>query len=82
MWEVAIKALAEQLNAPWLVSLVAVVIVLSGLAVDAITTYFNNDFTEEGAIGTGITRQMKKEKEEGYIGEVFFDDEEEETDAQ
>lgn len=45
-------------------------------------TWYNNDFTEEAARGTGITRQLKKEKEEGYIGEVFFNDEEEETDAQ
>lgn len=28
----------------------------------AINTYFNNDYTEEGAIGTAMTRQLKAEK--------------------
>ena len=37
--------------------------------------YYNNDTTEEGAIGTGITRQLKREKEEGYIGDFFYTDE-------
>ena len=36
--------------------------------------YKNNDFTEEGCIGTGITRQLKREKEEGYIGDSFYQD--------
>ena len=35
-------------------------------------TYYNNDYTEEAAIGTGITRQLKAEKEEGYDGEIQF----------
>lgn len=39
--------------------------------------YKNNNFTEEGCIGTGITRQLKKEKEENYIGDVFFTQENE-----
>lgn len=37
--------------------------------------YKNNDFTEEGCIGTGITRQLKREKEEGYVGDYFYTDE-------
>lgn len=32
----------------------------------------NNDFTEAGVKGTDITRQIKREQEEGYIGERFF----------
>jgi hypothetical protein len=36
-------------------------------------TYFNNDYTEEAAIGTGITRQLKAEQSEDYNGEYFFD---------
>lgn len=36
-------------------------------------TYFNNDYSEEACIGTGITRQLKAEKSEGYNGEHFFD---------
>ena len=36
-------------------------------------TYFNNDYTEEACIGTGLTRQLKAQKKDGYIGEVFSD---------
>lgn len=32
----------------------------------------NNDFTEAGVKGTDVTRQIKREQEEGYIGERFF----------
>lgn len=49
----------------------------------AIALYYNNDFTEEGCIGTAITRQLKAEKSKDYIGEDFFDDvDEEEEDEQ
>ena len=34
--------------------------------------YKNNDYTEEAVIGTGITRQLKAEKQEGYIGDRFY----------
>lgn len=37
-------------------------------------TYFNNDYTVEAAIGTGITRQLKAEKVDGYVGDVFYED--------
>lgn len=40
----------------------------------AIALYYNNDFTEEACIGTALTRQLKAEKSEDYIGEVFFDE--------
>lgn len=34
-----------------------------------VNTYYNNDFTQEGAIGTAITRQLKMEKVETLKGE-------------
>lgn len=37
-----------------------------------LVTYFNQDYTEAGAIGTGVTRQIKKELEDSYIGDRFF----------
>lgn len=40
-------------------------------------TWFNNDYTEEACIGTGITRQLKAEQGEDYIGDYFFEEEEE-----
>lgn len=39
-----------------------------------INTWYNNDFTKEACIGTGITRQLKAEKKDGYIGDRFFDE--------
>lgn len=47
-------------------------------------TYYNNDYTEEACIGTGVTRQLKAEKDQNYVGEVMFtaDNEEEVEDEQ
>lgn len=41
-------------------------------------TWFNNDYTEEACMGTGVTRQLKAEKKAGYIGDHFFEDYEQE----
>ena len=60
VWEVAIAKLSEQLHTPWLVVVCAAAIVLSGLAVDVLTTYYNQDYTVEGDTGTKVTRQMKE----------------------
>lgn len=40
-----------------------------------VNTYYNNDYTPEAAIGTGLTRQLKAEKDSDYYGEKFFEDE-------
>lgn len=40
--------------------------------------WYNNDYTPEACIGTGVTRQLKAEKAEDYIGDHFFSKEEEE----
>lgn len=76
MWQVSIGELSQQLHAPWLVGLCAIIIVISGIVVDFLTTYYNNDYTEEGCIGTGVTRQLKAEKENGYIGDYFYKNDE------
>lgn len=39
-------------------------------------TYFNNDYSEEACVGTGVTRQLKAEKRDDYIGDYFFAEEE------
>ena len=39
--------------------------------------WYNNDFTPEACEGTGITRQLKAEKKMGYIGDRFYDEEDE-----
>lgn len=38
-----------------------------------LVTYYNNDYSEEGCVGTGVTRQLKKERGEDYEGEIFYD---------
>ena len=45
--------------------------------------WFNNDYTEEACLGTALTRQLKAEKSEDYIGDYFFEEDgREDTDEQ
>ena len=46
------------------------------VAAAAIAFWYNNDFTEEACIGTGVTRQLKAEKNAEYIGDYFYAEEE------
>ena len=36
------------------------------------TGWKNHDFTPEACIGTAITRQIKAEKKDDYVGDYFF----------
>ena len=74
MWQVSIGELGKLLDAPWLVIAVTIVIVLSGIIVDWITTYFNNDYTEVAAKHTAEMRQEKAELDPNYKGDRFFVD--------
>ena len=50
----------------------------------AITTYFNNDYTDEGAFGTAITRQLKEDPTlivDVYDGDEDDDDDDEDDEA-
>ena len=47
------------------------------VAAAAIAFWYNHDFTEEACIGTGVTRQLKAEKQADYVGDFFYEDEEE-----
>ena len=47
-----------------------------------VNTYYNNDYTEEGLIGTNITRQLKAEQDKDYYGEKFFEEAEDEDDQE
>ena len=51
-----------------------IVSVILNFIIVACVTWFNNDYTEEACIGTGITRQLKEEGREGYFGDYFYDD--------
>lgn len=63
-----------QFNNPTLNLIYKILSVVANFIIVFCATYFNNDYTEEACIGTGITRQLKKEHEDGYKGEVFFDE--------
>ena len=38
----------------------------------AVGYYWNEDFTEASCHGTGVTRQIKEELKDDYIGERFY----------
>ena len=52
----------------------AVKLIVALLAI-TYTGWKNHDFTPEACIGTGVTRQLKDEAKDGYIGDYFFDEE-------
>ena len=63
-----------QFNNPKLDLAYRIVSVILNFIIVACVTWFNNDYTEEACIGTGITRQLKEEGREGYFGDYFYDD--------
>ena len=50
--------------------------VLANFVIVFCATWFNNDYTEEACIGTGVTRQLKAESKEEYVGDYFFQNDE------
>lgn len=79
VWKVVFEFVLAEVGEMWVAVLVATIVACAVIAVDAVTTYFNNDYSEEACIGTGVTRQLKAEKGEGYVGDFFYTDEAEET---
>lgn len=77
----AVSAAVAGLNFDTLTLIWTILTIAADFAVAFVTTYYNNDYSEEACIGTGITRQMKAEKKDDYIGERFFDENEEEIEA-
>ena len=51
--------------------------VIVNAIVVGVNTWFNNDYTEEACIGTGVTRQLKAEQQDDYVGDYFYNDEDE-----
>jgi hypothetical protein len=49
-----------------------IVSIIVNFIVVALTTYYNNDFTQEACLGTAMTRQLKAEQKEDYIGDYFY----------
>ena len=52
-----------------------IISVIVNAIVVAVNTWYNNDYTEEACIGTGITRQLKAEQQDNYVGDLFYIDE-------
>jgi hypothetical protein len=48
--------------------------VIANFVIVFCATYFNNDYSEEACIGTGMTRQLKAEKKGQYVGDHFYQD--------
>lgn len=76
----AVSAAVGTLGYGWLTVVWAIATIISDFVVSALTTYYNNDYTEEACIGTGITRQLKAEKKKNYAGEIFYSEEPTEDD--
>ena len=71
-----------QFNNPKLDLAYKILSVVANFVIVFCATYFNNDYTEEACEGTGVTRQLKAEKKEGYNGERFYDTEGGDADEQ
>ena len=74
----AVTALCEQYHFTVLMVLWIAFTIACDFIISAITTYYNNDYTEEAALATGRMRQSKAQNKVGYVGENF--DEEVESD--
>lgn len=63
-----------QFDNPTLNLIYKVLSVVANFVIVFCATWFNNDYTEAAAYGTGITRQIKAEMSDEYVGERFFVD--------
>lgn len=64
----------DKLNAIWMIFTI-----ISDFIVSALTTYYNNDYTEIASIKTGEMRQAKQESSPDYVGEEFFEGDEDDA---
>ena len=49
-----------------------IVIYIFLVLASAVGYYYNEDFSEASCHGTGVTRQIKEELKEDYVGERFY----------
>ena len=73
VWKVAYALFFGATNVMWLAALMATALMLFGLGVDVWTTYRNNDYTQEGQVGTYATRVMKEDP--AVVVDVYDPDE-------
>lgn len=60
VWNFVFEAVYEKTGNMVIAAVVATCVSLVVAAVDAYTTYKNQDYTEQGDIGTSVTRQLKE----------------------
>ena len=80
VWQTVFAGVLSMLGEVWVAAIVATVVSLFVLGVDAVTTYFNNDYTQEGAIGTSVTRDLKDDPT--IIVDIIDGDEDDEDDEE
>lgn len=74
--EAAVVSGIAEFNSPELTKIYHIISFIFMVAVLFINTYYNNDYTEEGCQGTGLTRLLKKQKNDpNFMAEDFFSDE-------
>lgn len=56
----SVQAFASEYHIGWLTLTWAIFALLCNFVVDVLTTYYNNDYTVEGSVGTKVTREMKE----------------------
>ncbi len=66
-----------QFHNPTLNLIYKILSVVANFVIVFCATYFNNDYTEEACIGTGVTRQLKAEQRDDYVGDYFFEENDE-----
>lgn len=66
-----------QFHNPTLNLIYKILSVVANFIIVFCATWFNNDYTEEACIGTGVTRQLKAEQRDDYVGDYFFAEDDE-----
>lgn len=69
----AAMAAIGELNIGWLTTVWTIITIVSDVVVAVLTTYYNQDYTEAAAVGTGYTRILKAQENGVVFGENFFD---------
>lgn len=59
VWKVVFEFVLAEVGEVWIAALVATIIACIVIAVDAWTTYYNNDYSPEASIGTDVTHKLK-----------------------
>ena len=76
VWNFVFEKVLEEVGSVNTAAAVATIIALAVIAVDAVPTYFNNDYTEEAVIGTATTRRLKENPDAPVLVDIQEEPEE------